>query len=155
MRLSTFPKCCLHDETIASLLSYNKHTTWVILSTQLTSFQSSSRTSWKPSSRASPPSSAGPSSEPPSSQSSAPRWGKRGECYLITPTIEQLPILQALVAEIATISTRHSALAVGHLSQVAHTSTRNLSISPFHEETTPARAFLQQPHFTALTLFLL
>ena len=72
-----------------------------------------------------------------------------------TPFFTHVPILQALVAEIATVGTGHGALAVSHLSQVAHTSTGNLPMSPSDEGTTPARGFLQQPHLAALTLFLL
>ena len=72
-----------------------------------------------------------------------------------TPFFTHVPILQALVAEIATVGTGHGALAVGHLSQITHTSTGNLPMSPSDEGTTPARGFLQQPHLAALTLFLL
>ena len=41
---------------------------------------------------------------------------------------EQLPIVQALVAEVATVGTRHSALAVGQLVQSADASTGNLPV---------------------------
>ena len=56
-------------------MTFNRHT--------LTSFQSSFRPSSRSSSTSSPPSSASPSQKPPSSQSSAPRSGKHGECYTL------------------------------------------------------------------------
>ena len=68
---------------------------------------------------------------------------------------ELLPIVQALVAEITTVGTSHSALAVRELVQSTDASTRNLGIGQKHAKLTPARAFLQHPHFTALTVFLL
>ena len=47
----------------------------------------------------------------------------------MTELKELLPIVQALVAEVATVGTRHSALAVRQLVQSTDASTRNLPVS--------------------------
>ena len=55
---------------------------------------------------------------------------------------EQLPIVQALVAEVATVGTRHSALAVRQLVQSADASTGNLPVNHSKHDSYTSKSLL-------------
>ena len=73
--------------------------------------------------------------------------------YSLHSTI--LPVMDALVAQIATVGTGHRALRSGNSSHISRGDAGKLSLTPPYESPTPARGFLQQPHFIGLTIFLL
>ena len=72
-----------------------------------------------------------------------------------TTTPNNLPVMDALVAQITTISTGHRALRSGNSSHVSRGDAGKLEMIILDASPTPARGFLQQPHFIGLTIFLL
>ena len=60
----------------------------------------------------------------------------------MTELKELLPIVQALVAEVATVGTRHSALAVRQLVQSADASTGNLPVSHDQSDSYTSKSLL-------------
>ena len=72
-----------------------------------------------------------------------------------TTTPNNSPVMDALVAQITTISTGHRALRSGNSSHVSRGDAGKLGMTTLGASLTPARGFLQQPHFIGLTIFLL
>ena len=65
-----------------------------------------------------------------------------------------VPVTEALVAEITAISTGDRALAGTDSLHISSRNAGNLKPHANKQPSTPARAFLQQPHFTGLAAFL-
>ena len=72
-----------------------------------------------------------------------------------TTTSNTPPVVDTLVAEVSTISTRHRALRSGKSSHISRGDAGKLGMTTLGASLTPARGFLQQPHFIGLTIFLL
>ena len=72
-----------------------------------------------------------------------------------TTTPNNSPVMDALVTQITTISTGHRALRSGNSSHVSRGDAGKLEMIILDASPTPARGFLQQPHFIGLTIFLL
>ena len=65
-----------------------------------------------------------------------------------------IPVTEAFMAEITTISTSDRALASTDSLHISSRNAGNLKPHTNKQQSTPARAFLQQPHFTGLAAFL-